>query len=348
MASKSTAVAFAVGLGTVALVGAGVALARRKAEQKPGEAPPSQVPPPSGGAVQKLPVVLTQYPVPPLPQVPATIVAPTPVASDDQSIVTSAIQTGDPAKMRAIAAVLRQKGNQAAALSLESYATTVEVASGAAQSGIAMVNQILQGRTNAGAPGVPAGQAQPVPTAPPAAQPLPSAPPAAVPAPPPTPTPVAMPAMPAGLPDFTQLQQAIQQLPAVFTGYPTAPAVPVSSAPATPAGPSWPVTDPIKYAAAIKANNALTGKGPWKESTADKELVKTFQRNEGLTADGLWGADSGIRMGTNYGIVPVKPFYWPKDTKKVPAKKAEWRAAMLALAAKDPMRSAEWTAAANV
>src|SRR3972149_5188387 len=126
------------------------------------------------------------------------------------------------------------------------------------------------------------------------------------------------------------------------------PAVPVPSVPATPAGPSWPVTDAIKYAAAIKANNALTGKGPWKESTADKEAVKAFQRNEGLTAAGLWGAGAGIHMGTNYGIVPVKPFYWPKDTKKVPAKKAEWRAAMMALAAKDPMRSAEWTAAANV
>jgi len=289
---------------------------------------------------------MTGYPVPPLPQVPATIVAPTPIAADDQSIVTSAIQTGDPAKMRAIAQVLRQKGNVAAATSLESYATSVEVAAGAAQSGIAMVNQILQGRTNAGSPGVPAGQAQPVPTTPPAAQPMPSAPPAAVPAPAPTPTPVAM---PAGFPDLAQLPtQLAQALPGLFTGYPTAPAVPVPSVPATPAGPSWPVTDAIKYAAAIKANNALTGKGPWKESTADKEAVKAFQRNEGLTADGLWGADSGIHMGTNYGIVPVKPFYWPKDTKKVPAKKAEWRAAMMALAAKDPMRSAEWTAAANV
>ncbi len=296
---------------------------------------------------------MTEYPVPPLPQVvpsyqqPATIVAPTPVASDDQSIVTSAIQTGDPAKMRAIAAVLRQKGNQAAAMSLETYATSVEVAAGAAQSGIAIVSQILQGRTNAGAPGVPA---QPVPTTPPAAQPMPSAPPAAQPPPAPIPTPVAapptVPAMPAGFPDLSQLPGALAQLPGLLTGYPTTPAVPVP-APA-PAGPSWPVSDPIKYAAAIKVNNALTGKGPWKESPADKELVKTFQRNEGLSADGNWGADSGIHMGTNYGIVPVKPFYWPKDKTKVPAKKAEWRAAMLALAAKDPLRSAEWTAAANV
>src|SRR3972149_4866745 len=179
MARKSTALAFAVGLGTVALVGAGVALAGRKREQKPGETTPPQVPPPPGGAVQKLPIVMTGYPAPPLPQVPATIVAPTPIAADDQSIVTSAIQTGDPAKMRAIAQVLRQKGNVAAATSLESYATSVEVAAGAAQSGIAMVNQILQGRTHAGSPGGPAGQAQPGPTTPPAAQPMAGAPPPA-------------------------------------------------------------------------------------------------------------------------------------------------------------------------
>lgn len=333
------------------MVGVGVALFKRKPEAE-GAAPPAVPPaPPKPGlsvtGTLALPSVLTQYPVPSVPSgVPAvqTIVQPAPSTADDQSIVTAAVQTGDPNKMRQVAAVLRQKGNAVAAASLESYATSSEVASSVVQSGLAAVNQILQGRTQTGAPGVPAPT--PVPAQPQPAQPTPTTPVVVTPQPTPTAGPVTFP----GMPSVQDVTTALQQLPGLLTGFPgTAPAVPVPvPTPSVPVGVTWPESDPIKYAAALKANQALKGKGPWKESTADKNLVKAFQSQEGLTADGLWGADSAIHMGTNYGIVPVKPFYWPKDTSKVAGKKAEYRAAMMAAAAKDPMRASEWTAAASV
>jgi len=280
-----------------------------------------------------LPTVLTGYPVPPTPTVPQ-IVQPSAAGPDVQTRVTEAVKSGDPARMRALAQQLRAEGNTAAASSLESYAQAVEVGSNVVNAALATTNQILTGQTQTGAPGVPAPT--PTPATPPQAQRLPAPPPAApAPAAPPVTTPAGY-----QIPSLDQIAQTVQNVLTV----PQAPA----PGPVLPTAPTWPESNPTKYALALRMTNALKGRKAYQESNADKTLVKQYQAQEGLTQDGLYGPGTGTTVAQRYGIVPVKPLYWTKVTANIPKQKADWRAAMLALAVKDPSRATEWQAASNV
>jgi hypothetical protein len=132
------------------------------------------------------------------------------------------------------------------------------------------------------------------------------------------------------------------------TGSVTVPVpLPVTAATTTIQAPAivWPERDPVKIAQAKALNAHLAGTKKYKENTG---LVKNFQATEGLKQDGLWGKDAALIMAERYGIIPTKPFYWPKDTSKVAAAKSEYRAKLMALASKDPSRATEWTMAATV
>ncbi len=285
---------------------------------------------------------LTGYPGYPTPSIPAGAppVAPAIVESgappgDVQAVVTAAVLSGDPAKMRQVAAQLRAQGQTLAAQSLESHATTVEVGLAAVKSGQAIAQKILSGGTQTGAPaGTAAEQVPPVVVGPPAGQPPAAQPPAA----PPAEQPPAYPAIP-NIPIIQDVARTIEQtFPGIVPGLP-----PGLQAP-TPT-PIWPVSDPVKYASAVNMNEMLIQKKPY---TEDNAKVKAFQTTEGLTTDGLYGPGTARVLGERYGIVPAKPYYWSKTVSKVPAQKAEYKAAMLALAAKDPSRAEEWVDAANV
>jgi hypothetical protein len=83
----------------------------------------------------------------------------------------------------------------------------------------------------------------------------------------------------------------------------------------------------------------------------DKTLMKAFQTQEQAigkyvgTIDGLYGPKSGYALA-GYGVVPPRPRYW--STKTVKVDKPQWTAKMLAFAASDPSRAADWTAASKV
>ena len=77
----------------------------------------------------------------------------------------------------------------------------------------------------------------------------------------------------------------------------------------------------------------------------DKALIKSFQSQEGLVVDGLYGPKSALAMA-RYGVVPPRPRYW--SAKTMQADKANYTKAMVAFAATDPSRAADWTAASKV
>lgn len=144
----------------------------------------------------------------------------------------------------------------------------------------------------------------------------------------------ALPAMVQALPGLSQAVQAVQTaLPSGVEGI-------LSSSVA------WPVTDPTKLSIANQMNLNLASSAKYKENTA---LVKAFQSQSGISpADGLYGPGSATKLAQDYGIIPTKPFYWSKTTSKVPGQKSEYRAALTALSLKDPLRAAQWLAAAQV
>lgn len=75
------------------------------------------------------------------------------------------------------------------------------------------------------------------------------------------------------------------------------------------------------------------------------ELVKQFQADQGLVADGKYGPKTGYALA-ELGVVPPRPRYWASKTVKVD--KPTWTRRMLAYAATDPARAADWTAASKV
>lgn len=74
-------------------------------------------------------------------------------------------------------------------------------------------------------------------------------------------------------------------------------------------------------------------------------LVKEFQQQEGLVADGKYGPKSALALA-ELGIIPPRPRYWARKT--VQADKQRYAQAMLARSATDPARQADWTAASKV
>lgn len=78
----------------------------------------------------------------------------------------------------------------------------------------------------------------------------------------------------------------------------------------------------------------------------DRSLVKSFQTQENLKVDGLYGPQSALAVAS-YDIIPVKPFYWPRVNAE--AAKQAYAKAMLEHAQKepDPARAQLWQLAAK-
>lgn len=76
----------------------------------------------------------------------------------------------------------------------------------------------------------------------------------------------------------------------------------------------------------------------------NRDLLKQFQKQEGLVVDGYYGPKSAIAF-IKYGIVPETPRQWPKAD--AATAKAAYAAVLRSQAAADPTRAEEWTRAAN-
>jgi hypothetical protein len=87
----------------------------------------------------------------------------------------------------------------------------------------------------------------------------------------------------------------------------------------------------------------LTHTEPGRE---DRDMVKVFQMQEGQKASGYYNPATAAALAARYGIVPPKPFYWPKTA--TGKSKSNYRAQLAALAVKDPQRAEEWQRAAQV
>jgi peptidoglycan hydrolase-like protein with peptidoglycan-binding domain len=82
-----------------------------------------------------------------------------------------------------------------------------------------------------------------------------------------------------------------------------------------------------------------------KPGDEDRDLVSMFQRAHGLNDTGSYGPGTALAL-VPYGIVPAKPFYWPR--KGLLRAKASYRVTLLEQSNRDPQRADEWAAAANV
>jgi peptidoglycan hydrolase-like protein with peptidoglycan-binding domain len=77
----------------------------------------------------------------------------------------------------------------------------------------------------------------------------------------------------------------------------------------------------------------------------DRELVRRFQRANGLNDTGVYGPGTAEAIAS-LGLVPPRPFEWPsKKTFKV---KARYKATMREHARRDPDRASAWAHASNV
>ena len=121
---------------------------------------------------------------------------------------------------------------------------------------------------------------------------------------------------------------------------------------AEPITPKAGVPEPPSAQKLLAAKTALmlTNASPGRES---KPLVTDYQLQEQSLqhtavgkADGLYGPKTALTLAKFYGIVPPKPYYWPRNDRA--GAKAAYRAELLALAAKDAPRAEEWRAAAAV
>lgn len=106
----------------------------------------------------------------------------------------------------------------------------------------------------------------------------------------------------------------------------------------------------------LPAGNAQTGRLQVAQAMAidlrntsrykeNQALVKRFQEQEGLVADGKYGPKSALALA-ELGVIPPRPRYWARKTVQVDKK--QYAAEMLARAATDTSRQADWTAASKV
>lgn len=113
---------------------------------------------------------------------------------------------------------------------------------------------------------------------------------------------------------------------------------------------------PVPLPAGVPVSNALSRRLQIAEAMAvnlrntsrykeNQVLVKNFQAEEGLVQDGKYGPKSALALA-ELGIIPPRPRYWARKT--VQADKKRYAAEMLARAATDPARKADWTAASRV
>lgn len=118
---------------------------------------------------------------------------------------------------------------------------------------------------------------------------------------------------------------------------------------ATPAG--APVVSPTQDADRVFAGKVALMLHNSRKGSENKEMVRAFQQLEHRRGfaevgipDGLYGVKTGLALAKDHGIVPPKPFYFPKNP--TPSKNL-WRSELSKLAAKDPARAEEWSRAAN-
>ena len=100
---------------------------------------------------------------------------------------------------------------------------------------------------------------------------------------------------------------------------------------------------------AIAVTNMLNQNGgaPNNRYKEDRNMVKAFQAQQGLTPDGLYGVGTGLSV-VGYNIIPAKPYYFSKTYSKMLASKARWKDEMLRMARIDPARALQWQAASDV
>ncbi len=100
---------------------------------------------------------------------------------------------------------------------------------------------------------------------------------------------------------------------------------------------------------AIAVTNMLNQNGgaPDNRYKEDRNMVKAYQAQEGLTPDGLYGVGTGLSV-VGYNIIPAKPYYFSKTYSKMLASKARWKDEMLRMARIDPARALQWQAASDV
>lgn len=102
-------------------------------------------------------------------------------------------------------------------------------------------------------------------------------------------------------------------------------------------------------AMAMVQNLLAVGGSPAGRYKENRTLVKTYQAQEKLTADGLYGVQTGLTL-IKYDIIPPKPFYFSKDPVKTAAAKKLWTTTITAQANKetDAARKALWMAVSDV
>ena len=256
----------------------------------------------------------------------ATSPKPAPNSPQDQSstadIVLKAIQSGSPAEMRRVAAVLRASGHTVEADGLEASAAAIE----AAQKVLPSV--------------VPAAPATPASPAAPAAAP--------------TPTQVAttvinnLPAAAQQLPQV--LQDAAKNLPALNLPPMTIPGSLPAVVPPSVILPSVAASAVGKNAAMVPAVVSAVTKQA-KGAAGQLATVKAFQGAEKLTrADGKYGSETALAIADRYSTVPPQPLYWGPDKgtyAQYLADKKDYKAHLQALQKSQPSMASQWGIAAG-
>lgn len=234
-----------------------------------------------------------------------------------QDYLSAVVRTRDPEQIRAAARVLRAQGLATEASALEAVASGIEAANAAASTVQTSWQPSTQTAPQASptvytSPGIVQQSAQ---QAAPAVQ-----------------------AMPPAL--QTVVNDALAQAQGIASQAASAASGTAAPPSAVPAASSLPAMSPV-VAAAEGITAHLRGKRKGQE---DERRVKAYQTLAGLTADGKYGPGVA-RSIADSGVVPVYPLWWHTATQTADA--AAYAADMLSRAARDPARSAAWTAAAT-
>lgn len=297
-----------IALGGLAAAGLAVALTG-EAKADTGEPAPGKRPLPPGKK-------------PPTPAPPGKIPVPVPTKPDADLVgrILKVLATNDPAQIRALAAEVRRLGFPQQADDLERAARAIE-----------------KERARRTSPGLPV-TIQPVgpgvPVTPPKRKRKPKKRKPRVKKP--APRPVERPPVVVRPP-----KKRVPLPPEPPRATPPEPPPPPPAPPIKKPIPIPPPLDPRK-ALAVQVAEMLAAAT---KGTENKAMVKAYQAQEGLKPSGFYGPGTG-KSFIKYGIVPPKPFYWPR--RGTSASKNDYRKNLLFQATKDPARAAEWQQAAMV
>jgi hypothetical protein len=129
-------------------------------------------------------------------------------------------------------------------------------------------------------------------------------------------------------------------------------AAPAGSPPDAPPGdvppvaarpPSGPLEDPKRQAALDLTSYLRTIGGLKGRGTESRSTVSRYQTLLGLPADGSYGRLSAATV-MQLGVLPVAPYYWPKDSVKLAKAKKDFQTLIARQLATDPERADEWRA----